>query len=132
LTISLERSSSYPSSDDNLSLDDKSAILTEGIEGNNNNIHHVTALLKETQLQSEQNLITIYYYIVSLVNESNPVPRYKQNQIQLLCYLSRLYYDKEKKRQRKLFSEMTREDVMAYLSTLRKSENESPLHKWIG
>lgn len=70
--------------------------------------------------------------IASLINESNPVPHYKQTQIQLLCYLSRSCYDKEKKRQKKLFSEMTREDVMAYLNKLRKSESESPLHKWIG
>jgi integrase/recombinase XerD len=125
LTISLERSSSN-------SLDDKIAILTEGIEGNNNNIRYVTALLKETQLQSEENTITICDYIVSLVNESNPVPRYKQTQIQLLCYLSRSCYDKKEQRQRKVFSEMTRDDVMAYLNKLRKSESESPLHKWIG
>lgn len=114
-------------------LDDKIAAVTEGIEGeHNNNIHYITAQLKRTRLESEENTITICDYISSLVSETNPVPMYKRTQIQLLCYLSSFLYDKQQKRQKKLFSEMTRNDIISFLYSKRKSESEDPLHRWIG
>jgi integrase len=116
-----------------LDLDDKITTATQGIEGENNNrIHYVTDQLKRTRLQSEENTITICDYIASLVSESNPVPQYKRTQIQLLCYLSSFFYDKQQKKQRKLFSEMTRNDIISFLYSKRKSESEDPLHRWIG
>jgi hypothetical protein len=130
VTISLSSPPLPPSSSH--SLDDKIAAATEGIEGeHNNNIHYVTAQLERTRLESEENTITICDYITSLVNETNPVPMYKRTQIQLLCYLSSHLYDKQQRRQKKLFSEMTRDDVISYLNKGRKSESEDPTQKWI-
>jgi hypothetical protein len=127
-SISLDSAS--PSYDN---IEDKIASVIEGIEGDNNNIHYVSNQLRELYLQqSKENTITICDYIISLVNESNPVPHYKQTQIQVLCYLSRSCYDEKEKRQRRLFSEMTRDNVMAYLNKLRQSESKDSLYRWIG
>ena len=32
----------------------------------------------------------------------------------------------------KPFNEITQEDIFSYLDTIRKTENEDPLHRWIG
>jgi integrase len=132
--VTTSLSSSPPSFSPQSSLDEKIASATYGIEGDNdnNNIHYVTAQLKRLQLQSKENTLTICDYISSLVNETNPVPLYKRTQIQLLCYLSSFFYDAKEQRQKKLFSEMTRDDVITYLNSGRKSESKDPMHKWIG
>ena len=132
MTVVPASSSSIPN-DESLLIDDKIAAATQEIEKDTNNVRYISKQLKQLYLQqSEQNTITICDYIISLVNESNPVPHYKKTQIQLLCYLSSFLYDKKEKRQRKLFSEMTRDDIIGYLNKGRKSESEDPLHRWIG
>jgi integrase len=57
--------------------------------------------------------------------EVNPVLANKQNQTQILCYLSEFC-------NQKAFINMTREDVVSYLDSLRKPEDSDPYHKWIG
>ena len=57
--------------------------------------------------------------------EVNPVLANKQNQTQILCYLSEF-------RKQKPFTNMTREDILSYLDSLRKPEDSDPYHKWIG
>jgi hypothetical protein len=134
------------SASSNYLIDDKIDAAIEGIEerasdnnsssGNskstNYNPHYVTKRLKQLQSESEANTITVCDYIIALANESNPVPHYKQTQIQLLCYLSAHLYDNQQKRQKKLFSEMTRDDIISYLNKGRESEDKDPTHKWIG
>ena len=129
-------SSSYD--DDNnelLSIEEKIRSTTQGIEGENvdNNTRHTSSQLRKLyQSQSKENMLTICDYIDSLVNETNPVPMYKKTQIQLLCYLSSFFYNAKEKKQKKLFREMTRDDIIAYLGSLRKSEAVDPMHKWVG
>jgi integrase/recombinase XerD len=126
--------------DDNSSLDldkiyDKIASITNDIESenlNNNKIYHVTARLKRLTLESKENTLTICDYIKALVNESNPVTEYKRAQIQILYYLSSFFYDKQEKKQKKLFSEMTRDDIISYLNSRKKSESKDPMHRWVG
>jgi len=124
-------------------LEQKIAFTAYGIEGgegggreevnnDNNNIHYITNQLRRLQSQSKENTLTICHYIISLVNETNPVPQYKKTQIQLFCYLSSFFYDVKEGKQKKLFSEMTRDDIIFYLNSLRKPESIDPMHKWIG
>ena len=51
---------------------------------------------------------------------------YKKNQLMILSYLSNFYNNQ------KSFSQMKRDDVLAYLDSLRKPEVSDPYHKWIG
>jgi hypothetical protein len=99
-------------------LEEKITSATEGIEGDNINeqIHYITAQLKRVALESKENTLTICNYIEAFVNETNIVPQYKGKQIQLLCYLSSFFYDKKAQKQKKLFSEMTRDDIITYLN----------------
>lgn len=48
------------------------------------------------------------------------------NNIGVIGQLSKFYENT------KLFKEMTRQDILSFLDSLRKSENSDPQHKWIG
>jgi integrase/recombinase XerD len=51
---------------------------------------------------------------------------YRRITIHTLAYLSKFHLNK------KNFKEMTREDILLYLESLRRPEGVDPLHKWIG
>ena len=83
---------------------------------------HIIKLLGK---QSNQNAITISQYVYAMNTEINPSASYGENQLKVLCYLSDLHKQKP-------FLEMTRDDVLQYLDSHRRSEESDPLHKWIG
>ena len=58
--------------------------------------------------------------------EVNSSLMHKKNIMQVLCYLS------EHHNNLKSFRQMTSNDVLSYLDTLRRSESSYPYHKWIG
>ena len=58
--------------------------------------------------------------------EINPRPSYIRYTIQVLSELSRSIGIEKR------FKDMTREDIHYYLYNARKSDNEDPLHKWVG
>ena len=74
---------------------------------------------------SKTNAIIIADYITSMQTEINPSDRYKKAIIMLLCKFSQSNKDKP-------FEQITRQEVIAFLDTLRKPEAVDPLHKWIG
>lgn len=74
---------------------------------------------------SRGNAVVISNYIVALKSESNASPNYRIMQIQTLVGLSRYL-------NQKLFSQMTREDIISFLEKFHKPEELDPLHKWIG
>jgi len=74
---------------------------------------------------SRINAVIIADYITSMQTEMNPSDDYKKAIITLLCKFSQINKDK-------IFKQMTRQDIIAFLDRLRKSESEDPLHKWIG
>jgi hypothetical protein len=82
-------------------------------------------LIKLLDKQSKQNAITISRYIIAMNAEINPSSSHRENQLKTLCYLS----DFHKQRP---FLEMTRDDVLQYLDSHRRTEESDPLHKWIG
>ena len=57
--------------------------------------------------------------------EINPSDHYKKDVILLLCRFSKRNKDKP-------FEKIIRQDVVAFLDSLRKPETVDPLHKWIG
>jgi hypothetical protein len=73
-----------------------------------------------------QNIETICDYFIAMNSEINPSLMHKRNQMQVLCYLSEYHNNQIP------FREMTTEDILAYLDTLRRSESSDPNHKWIG
>jgi integrase len=83
-------------------------------------------LLRDRGRLSKENALTICDYIIAMKREVNPRLSYKRNTIQFLSEVSKTVGIAKK------FIDMTREDVLCYLDKCRKSENEDPLHKWIG
>ena len=97
-------------------LDDKIESVTAGLQD------YYVRLIKK---QLSQNAETIADYIFAMNIEVNPSMHHRSSQIRTLCYLSEFHKQKP-------FSKMTREDVLQYLNSNRRSEESDPLHKWIG
>ena len=70
--------------------------------------------------------MTICDYIIAMKREVNPRIKYIKTTIQFLSELSKTVGIEKK------FRYMTRDDVLLYLDSNRKTENDDPLHKWIG
>jgi integrase/recombinase XerD len=83
-------------------------------------------VLRDRNRLSKENALTICDYILAMKREINPRLSHKKNTIQFLSELSRAV-GKERK-----FIDMTRADVLCYLDSCRKTEDEDQLHRWIG
>jgi endonuclease III-like uncharacterized protein len=68
---------------------------------------------------SRENALTICDYISSLKSEINPSDHYRKDTIILLCNLSTFF------KNAKSFKEITREDLLSFLDSYRKTERES-------
>jgi integrase/recombinase XerD len=97
-------------------LDDKIESVTAGLQD------YFVRLLKK---QSSQNAETIADYILAINIEVNPSIHHRSNQIRTLSYLSEFHKQKS-------FSKMTKDDILQYLNSSRRTEESDPLHKWIG
>jgi integrase len=75
---------------------------------------------------SRANTTIIIDYIQAYTFETNPKNESKQVAILTLKQLSEFHKNV------KSFRDMTREDILAFLNRLRKSDEEDPLHHWIG
>jgi integrase len=71
------------------------------------------------------NATAICDYVNAMKSEVNPADHYRKDTIELLTRLARKSGDRT-------FKELTQEDIVAFLDTLRKSDELDPLHKWIG
>ena len=83
-------------------------------------------VLRDRNRLLKENALTICDYILAMKREINPRLSHKKNTIQFLSELSRAV-GKERK-----FIDMTRVDVLCYLDSCRKTEDEDQLHRWIG
>src|SRR3954470_16874932 len=72
-----------------------------------------------------ENAVTVANYILSMKSEINPADNYRRDNIRLLIRFSKFHHNKT-------FRQITRDDVLLFLDSLRKSEAADPLHKWIG
>jgi hypothetical protein len=74
----------------------------------------------------EENALAICDYMFSLRSEINPSGHYRKDNIISLFNLSTFF------KNAKSFKEITREDLISFLDSYRKSDYADPLHKWIG
>ncbi len=75
---------------------------------------------------SKDNAAIIVKYIEVVKTEVNPADSYRRNIILLLCRFSNYYKNS------KLFKEISRDDIVNFLDSLRKTETQDPMHQWIG
>jgi integrase/recombinase XerD len=78
-----------------------------------------------TQNVSSENALNIAEYILAMKTETNLSDMYRTTIIQNLSFLSRFSNNKT-------FAQMTRDEILVYLDSIRKSDVLDPLHKWIG
>ena len=94
-------------------------------------IGHITSGLPRfickqlTQQISKENAVIIIEFIKCQKTESNLSDNYKNLVIRSLITLIRYFKNKN-------FKQLTRVDIINYLDSLRKSEENDPTHKWIG
>ena len=81
---------------------------------------------KQTSSNSNNNSDKINEYLKVMKTEVNASPNYALTILNILNRFSKFY------NHNKSFSEMKREDIIAFLDSVRKSDNDDPLHKWIG
>ena len=80
--------------------------------------------LKLYKLKIQDNAVTIANYILCMKHEVNISENYKISSIRTLVKLSNFI--------NKPFIEITHQDFLSFLNSLRKPEPVDPLHKWIG
>jgi integrase/recombinase XerD len=105
-------------------IDRKITLATECFTASNKSSE---LILRDRTRLSEANALTISEYVLSMKREINPSPNTIRTTIQFLYELSKSLRNIEKR-----FEDMTRNDVLLYLDSYRKSDSEDPLHKWIG
>jgi hypothetical protein len=104
-------------SNDDYLFERKIHIATDGLP------QYYTTLLVKTL---KQNALAIGDFIINMNTEINPSSNHKMNCIAVIGQLSKFYDNK------KLFTEMSRQEILSFLDSFRKSENSDPQHKWIG
>mgnify|MGYP003575972611 CR=1 FL=1 len=82
-------------------------------------------------LRNQDNALTIANYVLSMKNEINLSDNYRMSLIKILGKLSN-FNDENGSRPKSSFSDYTREDLILFLNSCRKTEPADPLHKWIG
>jgi integrase len=73
----------------------------------------------------DRNSDIISEYITAMQIEINLSKGYKILTVEILTKLSQFHKDKS-------FAKMKREDIIAYINSLRKPDAQDPMHKWIG
>ena len=95
----------------------KIELVTEGLQPYILNYFKILGIIDGTILAD---------YVIAARSESNISDNYKKEIIKDLFKLSEFF------NHQKSFKEMTRDDLLLYLNSLRKPEPLDPLHKWIG
>jgi len=82
-------------------------------------------IAKRLKKISEKQALTIVEYVEAMQSEFNPTLKTRINLTTECLNISKFYPDRD-------FMELSKQDVMFYLNSLRKTEEADPLHKWIG
>jgi hypothetical protein len=126
-SVSAVTASASSLSSDNI-IKTKIENATEGLSSNCfNQLFDRVLLLPASSRGGKENALTICDYMSSLKSEVNPSDHYRKDVIILLCTLSTFFNNNSKR-----FKEITREDLLSFLDSYRKTEDVDPLHKWIG
>jgi integrase len=81
--------------------------------------------LKKLARNNSKNAKLICDYILIEQTESNIKDSTKESKIKILVWLSNFHQGKN-------FIDMSKQDIVEYLNSLRKSSEEDPSHRWIG
>jgi integrase/recombinase XerD len=100
-------------------FDRKVDLITAGLRP-----YHARTLRNQNHV-SRQNGMIICDYMLATNIEVNPSPNYRRTNIVLLIQFCKFHNQKP-------FNNITREDILSFLDTLRKPEGSDPMHKWIG
>jgi hypothetical protein len=103
-------------SNDHVLFDRKIENITAGLQ-----LQHV----KQLKAIHPDNALIIVDYIQALKTEINLSDNYRSLNIFLLCRISRFCNNK-------LFKQLSRQDLLSFLDSIRKPEDSDPSHKWIG
>jgi len=118
----IETESTTTTKDEGLEIQKKITLATEGFTTSK----FCELVLRDRSRLSGENALTISEYIMALKREINPRLSTIKNTIQFLSELSKSVGIEKR------FEDMTSNDVLLFLDRNRKSENDDPLHKWIG
>ena len=99
-------------------FDRKVDLVTAGLQQHNNNY------LRDESQVSRENALAICNYILAMKTEINLSDNYRGVTIRLLVRLSKFTLQKP-------FNLITRDEILAFLDSLRKPEASDPLHKWV-
>jgi hypothetical protein len=80
---------------------------------------------KHLRSAGEDNAVTVIRYIAAMKNEVNLSDNYRKDLIEALSRFSKYNNNKP-------FKDLTRNNTIAFLESLRKTETQDPMHKWIG
>jgi integrase len=108
---------SCKNNDDNPLFDRKVEVTTAGLPA-----RYSRTLKNEI---SQGNALIICDFISALKTEINLSDNYRRSNIERLISLSRFHNQKP-------FADIKRDDVLAFLDSVRKPESLDPMHKWIG
>jgi integrase/recombinase XerD len=72
----------------------------------------------------QDNVPIIVNYLKALGNEINLSSNYKRLNLTTLTYLSKFHSNKS-------FKEMTKDDMLLFLNSIRKNDVADPLHRWV-
>jgi integrase/recombinase XerD len=113
-----QTSSTQADTDNDVNFDRKLDIVTAG----------ATPFVKEHLLTkiSRENCQTIVNYMLVMQTETSPMQTYRIDTILKLKYFAEFHNGS------KIFMNITRQDIIDFLDSLRKPESIDPLHKWVG
>ncbi|MDN5845606.1 MAG: phage integrase N-terminal SAM-like domain-containing protein [Candidatus Nitrosocosmicus sp.] len=89
-------------------------------------IPHISRILNEVLQNNPINAKIICDYIIAEQNEINIKESTKETKIKKISHLSKYFHHQ------KTFHDMTKDDILDYLNSLRKSSTVDPNHKSIG
>jgi integrase len=82
-------------------------------------------IFRQLALENLQNGGTLCQFLITEHTERNIKLSTRIAHIKIICWFNRFLNYKN-------FQEITKDDVTAYLSSLRRSETDDPCHRWIG
>ena len=83
-------------------------------------------ILKRLASTNQENVNIIYDYVIAEETELNIKNSTKEGRIKVLVWLSNFYNDT------KSFRDLTKQDILEYLNSLRKALSEDSTQRWIG
>jgi integrase len=119
--MTLQTSQTQSNEKNSYSLEKKIGVITKSLS----RAYYKNILIKLAGKNIE-NANTICDYIISEQTEINIKNSTKESRIKVLVWLSNFFEDKIS------FHELTKQDILNYLNSLRKSILEDELQRWIG